>query len=490
MKAEKALNAGDLPEARSDLEKALEEDPQSAPAYLMLGSMELQAGRVKEAAANLRQAVRLDPKCFGCNYNLALALLRQTKLQEAALELRRALALNPRSSDAAYNLGIALLDAGHPSRAAVQLRNAWILDQNRPDVAFNLIRTDLSAHEFTQAHEDAELARKIFNSDSKWLASVGQLFIQAGLSQAAVVCLAQALQVNPSQESARRLLAEAYLNLDRPHDVLALISEPSTPDGNYLRSSAYFLLSQPREAQRALNRALGQSSNEPRYLLLGARIDQQLGQYVSALQLLKQARRSAPDWPAIYYSSAVSYYFLHRYLDCRHSLDQALRLDPRFGKAFFLDAVTLVIEGRDTEAEANLQRAIAIEPDNARFRFHLGALLLRENRQLKAYTAFQQAVHLRPDYALAHYELGKIQADINHPKVALSELQKTVFYDPHLTQAYYQLGRVYALLGEKQKSASAFAKFNNLKKKHAQKVEEFLEFADEELEAPSRLAVH
>jgi len=263
-----------------------------------------------------------------------------------------------------------------------------------------------------------------------------------------------------------------------------LFASCRTPGDNYLRASAYFLLGRPQEAQRALNEALRQVPNEPRYLLLNARIDQQLGHNLSALQFLERAQRLAPDWPAIWYSSAVSYYFLRRYSDCRHSLDQTLRLNPRFGKALLLYAETFVIEGRNAEAESYLRRAIAIEPDNARFRFHLGALLLRENRASEAERVFRQVITLKPDDALAHYELGKMQIDSGHPEAALSELKKAIIYQPDLTQAYYQLGRAYDALGEKQKSASAFGRFNSLKKEHAKREEEFLEFADEELKVP------
>lgn len=485
-RAEKAIIAGNMGKARSELQQAIKKDPKSARSYLMLGTLELQAGEFKESTAHLHVAVRLDPSCFGCHYNLALALLQRTNWREAACELKRALALNPHSSDAAYNLGLALLELNKPSQAATELRKAWTLDLNRSDVAYNLIRAELAAREFTQAQKTEEQSRKVLGADSRWLTSVAQLFLDANLPQPAVVCLAQALKVNPSQQQARRLLAAAYLDLDRSAAALAVIPKRPTSEDDYLRSSAFFLLGQPQKAQQALNEALKQLPNEPRYLLLGARIDQQLGRYVLALQFLVRARQGAPDWPAPYYSSAVSLYFLHRYSDCRRSLDQALQLNPRFGKALFLYAVTLVIEGRDAEAEVYLERAIAIEPENARLRLHLGALLLREGRLLQAYKAFRVAAHLKPDYALAHYELGKIQVRSSHPKAALSELEKAIVDQPHLAKAYYQLGRAYAALGEKQKSASAFTKFNKLKRARAHREDEFLEFADQELEVSSR----
>ncbi len=483
-RAEKALKARDLARAKAELQLALQADPRSAEAYLMLGTVDIASGDTAGAIEQYQHALKLKPNSFSGHYNLGMAYLGDHNPRAGRAELERAVAIDPGHADAAYNLGLVLLELQEPQEAVAHLRRAKSLGPPRPDVAFNLVRAELAAGKRGQAKQDAQEAAKAFAQDAEWNASVGRLFLENGSPHDATVYLESALRLRPHRVDLRRDLALAYDESAEPESALALIQAPTNAEDRYLRASAYFLMHRLPEAQQELARALGKAPRDPRYLLLRVRILQRLGQHASALEQLEELTRLAPQWSEPYYSLAVSYYFERRYADARRSLDQALKLDPRSARSLFLYAATLVNEGKNRNAEEYLGRAITLEPDNARFEYHLGAVLLRDNQPAEAQQAFEKAVKLKPDYALPHYQLGKILARQGEPAAAARELEKAVEVQPDLAQAHYQLSRVYAQLGEAEKSAQALGRFNSLKKQETSEDQELIEDLSKEFGAP------
>lgn len=450
----------------------------------MLAGAEIQNGESTRAIEHFQHALRLAPDSFAGHYDLALAYLHERKLTEARRELERAVTLKPRQPDAAYNLGMVLLEMEDARESVKYFQRARSLEPRRPDVAFNLVRAELAAGEWPAARDEVRNSAHVFAGDAGWHGSVGKLFLESGHAQDAVLLLRDALRLQPASEEVRHLLASAYLQSQQPDLVLSLIPDPKTPDECFLRGSALLIQHHLAAAESEAGGALEKVPNEPRYLLLAARIQQFKGHQVQALELLRRAAQLAPRWAEPYYCMAVSYYFDRRYDDARRALDESLQRSPNSSRSLFLFAVTLINQGKNREAEAYLRRAVAIQPDNARYRVHLGAAQLRDDRTNEAQEAFRQAIRLKPDYALPHYELGKLLAHSGRPQDALPELETAIQYQPGLVQAYYQLSRVAAALGQRDKSSKALATFNQLKQQETDEQQGLFDDVNGELQQP------
>jgi Flp pilus assembly protein TadD len=377
--ARKALEAGNVEKAKSQLNLAVKANPQSADVWLMLAGAEMQNGESARAIEHFQHALRLAPDSFAGHYDLALAYLHERKLSDARSELERAVTLKPRQPDAAYNLGMVLLEMENARESVKYLQRARSLEPRRPDVAFNLVRAELAAGDWPAARDEARNSAHTFAGDAGWYGSVGKLFLESGHAQDAALLLRDALRLSASEE-VRRLLASAYLQTQQPDLVLSLIPEPKTPDERFLCGSALLIKHHLAEAESEAAKLLEMAPNEARYLLLAARIQQFQGHQDQALELLRRAAGHAPRWAEPYYCMAVSYYFERRYDDARRALNESLQRSPNSSRSLFLFAVTLINQGKNREAEAYLRRAIAIQPDNARYRVHLGAALLRDDR--------------------------------------------------------------------------------------------------------------
>lgn len=474
-KAQQALDAHNLAEAKTQLELALRADPKSADALLMLGFVEFQSGDTPQAIEHFERGLKLNPESFSGHYNLALAHLRQKDVAAGLHELERAVALNPQHAGAAYNLGLVLLEMGRPEEALTQLHRAKALGPEGADVSVNIARAELALHHVEEAKREADLAAKTFGNDPSWQATMGRLFLEHGQPQPALAHLTEAFRLQPSEIQVRRLLASAQLATGNPAAVLALIPAPESAEDHYLLAGALYLQRQLQEADEESRLASERDPQDSRILVLRARIRQLLGQHDAALELLKKASELTPQWSEPCYSAAVSYYLQRRYAEAQRSLDRALELDPNSVRALFLYAASLVNEGKNRQGEEFLRRAIELEPDNARFYYHLGALRLRDDRWSEATESFEKAAQLKPDYALPHYQLGKLLLRSNHPQAAVRELETAVRLQPDLAQAYYQLSRAYTLLGETGKSEQSLAAFAKLKQQELDEDKQMME---------------
>ena len=344
------------------------------------------------------------------------------------------MSLNRNQPDAAYNLGMVLLELQEPREAILSFRRAQALQPERPDIAFNLVRADLQAGELDSANEEI---KKMWNAPA----------------------------LRAAAEEARRLLAAAYIESRQPERVPPLMENPQSADDYFLRASALFAQRRLGEAGEEENHAVQANPQEPRYLLLAARIAQSLGEEERALELFRRIGDLAPGWVEAPYGLAVSYYFEQRYTECRQSLDRGLALLPGCPRCLFLYGITLVNEGHNEQAIAYFRRAVQADPKNSRYHFHLGTAYSRDHRPAEAKESFERAIQLTPQYALPHYELGKGLADAGDSAAAIAQYERAIDCQPSLAQAYYQLGRVTAKIGQLEKSERAFRRFQELKSK-------------------------
>jgi Tfp pilus assembly protein PilF len=98
------IERGELGPARTQLEKALELDPDYVPALGNLGILQLEEGRFDEATATYRRIVEADPRDFLAWNNLGIIEMRLHRYAPAAEHFRRALEINPNFAWARRNL--------------------------------------------------------------------------------------------------------------------------------------------------------------------------------------------------------------------------------------------------------------------------------------------------------------------------------------------------------------------------------------------------
>jgi tetratricopeptide (TPR) repeat protein len=114
--AAKLLMSGQRDQAEALLQTFVQEQPQAAEAWHLLGLASLQAGQHAAALHRLQQAVRLGPQIADHHYNLAGAYYALKRWQEAATSYQTAADLGSNFFEAWKGLGASLLKLGTGNR--------------------------------------------------------------------------------------------------------------------------------------------------------------------------------------------------------------------------------------------------------------------------------------------------------------------------------------------------------------------------------------
>jgi len=122
------LEAGRRAEATSCFRRALQFDPNSAPALENVGLALLEEGRAQEAVQMLSRVAALQPKDGTTRLNLAGALKAAGDLKGVEEQLREAARLMPRDGLPLARLGLVLMETGRPEEAAQAASDAVRLE--------------------------------------------------------------------------------------------------------------------------------------------------------------------------------------------------------------------------------------------------------------------------------------------------------------------------------------------------------------------------
>jgi tetratricopeptide (TPR) repeat protein len=101
----KACQAGQLEQAATYCQLALQDEPERADALKILSGIRFMEGRLDEALATLSRAAALDPDDPKVHANLGSILTRLNRPADAVAAYQRALAIAPDYAEAHYNLG-------------------------------------------------------------------------------------------------------------------------------------------------------------------------------------------------------------------------------------------------------------------------------------------------------------------------------------------------------------------------------------------------
>lgn len=129
------LQNGEIAAARESVERILDENPQDARGFALLGAIELAEDKTADAVQSLRTALAADPESLPVLSMLAEAYLRSGEYELAVEVMQDARSLAPRNAAVAMTLARAYMALGQPDRARSELE----LLAAEPDAAPALI---------------------------------------------------------------------------------------------------------------------------------------------------------------------------------------------------------------------------------------------------------------------------------------------------------------------------------------------------------------
>ncbi len=118
------LRNGDLANAQSLYEKALQVDPRQDEAWQYLGVIEQQKGNLPRADEYIATAIKINPRNFLYHFNRGVIQQQLGMLDEAVKSYRSSIILKPDYAEAHENLGVALQDTNATREASKSFKKA------------------------------------------------------------------------------------------------------------------------------------------------------------------------------------------------------------------------------------------------------------------------------------------------------------------------------------------------------------------------------
>ena len=177
---------GELQQAEQLYQQVLQDQPQNANAYHLLGIIAYQVGRHNVAIDLINQAIGIDnrqPVFFG---NLGNILQGQKRQEEAIQAYQHAIELNPENEEIQNDLGNALTELGHFQQAAHAYHKVVKITPNNPNAYYNLGNTFRELGQLQQAIEAYGKALALNPNDAEIYNNLGTALQASGqLHQAA-----------------------------------------------------------------------------------------------------------------------------------------------------------------------------------------------------------------------------------------------------------------------------------------------------------------
>ena len=464
--AVEAISQGQLPKAENLLKSVLASAPRDADALNLLGVVRAQEQKPAEAERLFRRALVSSTTHVGAHVNLGELLRTQNRDSEALPILQEAHRLAPTRPDINLNLAKLFADSGDYQQALKYLRLVPPSAVTDEHFAVSL-RTLMGLNRLEDARQLASEFRKSDARQPEAQAEFAMLLAKGGLSDEALDMLEAARRQTPASFALLYALgvikaakkqhdkAEEYLSAAlriKADDVTTLraLANIARATGNLEKSLAYLV-----EARRL-------APDAPAVLYDFGVTSLQMDLLLDALPVFEQLHRTYPRQSTYLYALAAVRWRKGDTVETARLMRSYVELQPRDPAGFYLLGAALLRQDLFAEAHVALKRSLTLkaDPDTE---YLLGVCLEKEGNRAAAIETFRRVVRSHADHAAAHAALGAAYREAGRYTEARAALERAVELDANDLRANYQLGLVYAKLGETEAAKKMFDRADDLR---------------------------
>ncbi len=199
---------GNLKEAASHFLKAIEKNPDYAPAHYGLGSVFAAQGETELALEQFQSALKLKPDYFEVYSDLAILLKRKGKLDEAIHFYKKALAIKPDDPNIHYNLANAFVTKGDLGNAEEHYLKTLGLKSDFIEAFNNLGSLYKKENKLEEARSQYEKALSVNPNYIEARFNLGELYQRQGKKSLAAKEYQRILTLNPAYIPALKKMKE------------------------------------------------------------------------------------------------------------------------------------------------------------------------------------------------------------------------------------------------------------------------------------------
>lgn len=395
------LDKGDINRALTELQSVVARAPNNAVAHFNLARAHEARGELEQARQEFQKAVDLRPDYLLARMSMALLQLRRREWDGALRTAELILASDKGNVNARLIESAALLGEKRTADSRALLDQMVKVYPNSADVYYQLGLVNLADKKFPEAEESFRKSYQLNTANSRGLMGVVDTYIAQNRSEQALALLQAESEKAPNRADLHVAVATAAvmaqkfdLAIAQYQTVLGLVGE-------------------------------GAGSRADVYLRLGDTYRLK-GDLANAVTSLEQARKLAPENPAVLGTLALALDTAGRKSDARQVYEAALKVEPNNAIALNNLAFLMADNGGDLDQALSLaQRAKRLLPNLPEVSDTLGMIYLRKNLSDNALDIFRDLVNKDPR-PLFRYHLGMAFSQKGDKPRALEELQQAL----------------------------------------------------------------
>lgn len=224
-RARQAYELGNRPQATFLANRTLEQQPNHAGAFYMLGAVALDNGRAAEALPHLQAAAELDSQQVGILRALGMAHFTLQHWEAAVQAFQRALQLGLNDPGILNNLGSALKELGRVQEAIQAYREALRLSPESAGVHNNLAIALNANHDYKAAIQSYRRSTQLDPKNADVWANLAMLLEQSNRLEEAEEAVARGLKLNPQHGNLLLVDAKCGRRRGAPDAAIVRLSE-------------------------------------------------------------------------------------------------------------------------------------------------------------------------------------------------------------------------------------------------------------------------
>ena len=420
---------GNLDDARTAFERAIELRPNHSPTRLAYGDF-------------LRRRE---------SHTLAIQVLEPATERGSNDERAQALAL----------IGRCLFEVGQPRQARDALEEAIERAPANVSIWVSVSRTYLRSNEqndhlraLQRATQASRLAPELPTAHS----AMGRAYEKLGLRLDAIDSYRQAARLDPTYEYAltrlvRLGLEEEEYNLARRSALGLLEINPDRAEYHFLHGLASSRTQDIEAARASYTQAIelrGSVYAEAWYNL--GLLERDAGRPQEATEAYWRALEIRPDYEAAWNNLGLAYYDIEQYADAERAFRYALMLREDYAAAWINLGKTYAVRDQYAHAADAYERALDITPLNRTVRLRLAVAYRRTDRVEQAIELYRELIADEPRYVNAWYNMGIACSAAGYDADARRAYAAALEIDPNHVRSLKNLGLLEARLGYHQKA--------------------------------------
>ena len=241
-------------------------------------------------------------------------------------------------------------------------------------------------------------------------ANLGNIYLQKGQIEDAIQQYRISLQINPHDAKTYNNLGNAYLRQDWLEDAVSKYIEALQLDPNFIDAYQNLAIAYSRQKK-----------------------------FVHAIAQLKQAISLEPKNASLYSQLGEVYYQMGEYGTAMHQYEMALTIKHNFAEAHYGLAICYNKLGLVNNEIRAYKEALTIKPNMLAALVNLGNAYFSQQNYDAAIQQYNKALRIKPDDGGVRYNLGAAYSNKADYKRAVAEYLKAIEIEPNMGDAHYGL---------------------------------------------------